>query len=58
MLIKTPVSIGELLDKISILRIKTIKISDASKLNLINEELFVLEETLKKSTNNSKVKIY
>jgi len=46
MLISTPVSLGELIDKISILQIKKKNISDKNKLILISEELEFLEETL------------
>ena len=45
------VSIGELLDKMSILEIKKEKIKDSQKLNFINEEYNVLKEQL---TNNIK----
>jgi len=45
------VSVGELLDKISILEIKKEKIKDSQKLNFINEEYNVLKEQL---TNNIK----
>jgi len=40
------VSVGELLDKISILEIKKEKIKDSSKLNFINDEYNVLKEQL------------
>ena len=43
------VSVGELLDKISILEIKKEKIKDPSKLNYINDEYNVLKEQLKKN---------
>ena len=46
MIISTPVSLGELVDKISILHIKTINISDDAKLSLIREELDLLNKTL------------
>ena len=45
------VSVGELLDKISILEIKKEKIKDSQKLNFINDEYNVLKEQL---TNNIK----
>ena len=45
------VSVGELLDKISILEIKKEKIKDSQKLNFINEEYNVLKKQL---TNNIK----
>jgi hypothetical protein len=40
------VSIGELLDKISILEIKKEKIKDSEKLNFINDEHVILKEQL------------
>ena len=48
MIINTPVSLGELVDKISILHIKNINIKDDEKLKLIREELELLNQTLKK----------
>lgn len=43
--ISVPVSPGELLDKITILRIKSNRMSDAQKLANVRVELKVLEET-------------
>ena len=43
--ISVPVSPGELLDKITILRIKSSRMSDAQKLANVHVELKVLEET-------------
>ena len=43
--ISVPVSPGELLDKITILRIKSKRMSDAAKLANVRIELKVLEET-------------
>ena len=43
------VSIGELLDKISILEIKKEKIKDTDKLKFINEEYNILNDQFKKS---------
>jgi len=51
-----PVSLGELVDKISILRIKTKKIMDKEKLILINEELFLLESILTETVESKKIK--
>tara|TARA_R110002110_G_scaffold115052_7_gene285279 strand:+ start:1295 stop:1714 length:420 start_codon:yes stop_codon:yes gene_type:complete len=42
MLIKIPISVGELVDKITILEIKQEKIVDKSKLENINKELVLL----------------
>ncbi|MCX7553491.1 DUF6165 family protein [Marinicella sp. S1101] len=44
-LVSTPMSVGELLDKITILEIKSVKISDIDKLKNINYELQLLNET-------------
>ena len=55
MIITTPISLGELVDKISILKIKNKNIIDAEKLTLINDELALLELTLKKSVSDSKI---
>ena len=58
MIITTPISLGELVDKISILKIKSKNIIDAEKLTLINDELALLELTLKKSVSDSKINQY
>ena len=44
-------SIGDLLDKITILEIKMNKIKDKDSLNEINKEYSSLQETLKKDVN-------
>ena len=50
------VSVGELLDKISILEIKKEKINDIEKLKFINDEYEVLYNQLKINVNyNSKI---
>ena len=46
------ISVGELIDKITILEIKKEKISNKEKLVEVNKELNSLNETLKKSINN------
>ena len=56
MIINIPVSLGELVDKISILRIKKKNIMDKEKLILINEELFLLESILTKTVGSKKIK--
>ncbi len=58
MLVNTPISIGELMDKISILRIKLKNITDKNKLNFINEELSLLESSLNKIIQDAKVNEY
>ena len=47
------VSIGELLDKISILEIKKEKIKDIKKLKFINDEYNVLKEQLDKNVKSN-----
>ena len=46
------VSVGELLDKISILEIKKEKIKDQSKLKFINEEFKLLKEQYEKNVKS------
>ena len=46
------VSVGELLDKVSILEIKKEKIKDSEKLRFINEEYNILKEQLKTNVKN------
>ena len=46
------ISAGELIDKITILEIKKVKISNKEKLVEVNKELSSLNETLKKSIND------
>ena len=46
------VSVGELLDKISILEIKKEKIKDPEKLNFINDEHSILKEQLDKNVTS------
>ena len=43
--VRVPISPGELLDKITILRIKSTRMSDAEKLANVRMELQALEET-------------
>jgi hypothetical protein len=43
--IKVPISPGELLDKITILRIKSQRMSDPAKLSNVRLELYALEQT-------------
>lgn len=58
MIINIPVSLGELVDKISILKIKKKNIIDKEKLILINSELFLLESILTKTVKSKKIKKY
>ena len=47
--IKVPVSPGEMLDKITILRIKSARMTDPSKLRNVRTELDALQETWRSS---------
>ena len=58
MIISTPVSLGELVDKISILHIKNLNIKDEEKLKLIREELELLNQTLNKHIKNNDIQNY
>ena len=58
MILNTPVSLGELVDKISILHIKNINIKDNEKLKLIREELELLNQTLNKHIKNNDIQNY
>lgn len=58
MLINTPVSLGELLDKISILIIKEKNIVDTQKQYHIKNELDFLNKTLENSISRSQAKEY
>ena len=48
MKINIPVSVGELIDKITILEIKSIKIKDKNKLSAVKKELDLLNKIFKK----------
>ena len=55
MLISTPISLGELVDKISILMIKKKNISDSIKLQHVNKELEFLQKTLTKYISEDEI---
>tara|TARA_X000000950_G_scaffold75766_1_gene94752 strand:- start:28059 stop:28445 length:387 start_codon:yes stop_codon:yes gene_type:complete len=54
MKIKTPISVGELLDKISILKIKSFKIKDEEKLKNVKLELEYLNNIAKQKLDKYK----
>ena len=58
MIINTPISLGELIDKISILVIKEKKIKDEKKNNIIREELTLLRKNLNEAANNNSINNY
>ena len=55
MLINTPISLGELVDKVSILIIKKKNISDSIKLTHVTKELDFLQKTLKEYISEEKI---
>lgn len=54
-IVNAPISVGELMDKISILKIKKKNITDEKKLVFINEELQLLSSTLNAVVQDSKI---
>jgi len=58
MIINTPVSVGEVVDKISILHIKNIYIKDDEKLKLISEEMELLSKTLDDHIKRDDIQTY
>ena len=58
MIIKTPISLGELVDKISILIIKKKNIEDNIKIDLINKELDLLNNTINKVVKEEIIRDY
>jgi len=57
-IVNSPISIGELMDKISILKIKKKNIIDKKKLIFINEELQILLSTLNDAVPDNKIDEY
>ena len=53
--ILTPISPGELIDKLTILEIKTERTQDAAKLANVRHELDLLQETWRKSGHDQRV---
>tara|TARA_B100001057_G_C22648551_1_gene871140 strand:+ start:632 stop:1015 length:384 start_codon:yes stop_codon:yes gene_type:complete len=58
MLINTPISLGELVDKISILIVKQKNIKDQYKLKQVNKELDFLQDTLTKYVTKDDINNY
>ena len=54
-IVNAPISVGELMDKISILTIKKKNITDEKKLLFINEELQLLSSTLNAVVQDNKI---
>ena len=58
MLINTPISLGELVDKISILIIKQKNITDETKLDHVKKELDFLQKTLMNYVQKEEINTY
>ena len=58
MLINTPISLGELVDKISILMVKQKNIKNNDKLEQVNKELNYLQEILDNYTSKDEIKVF
>ncbi len=58
MLINTPISLGELVDKISILLVKKNRIKDQSKLDQVKKELDFLNNTIIKYVEMDAIESY
>ena len=58
MLINTPISLGELVDKISILMVKQKNIKNNDKLEQVNKELKYLQETLHNYTSKDEIDVF
>ena len=58
MLINTPISLGELVDKISILIIKQKNITDETKLDHVKKELDFLQKTLMNYVQHEEINNY
>ena len=58
MLVNTPVSLGELVDKLSILKVKKENITDEKKLIEVNKELDILELNLIKHVTKEEIDNY
>ena len=52
-IVNSPISVGELMDKISILKIKKKNIADEKKLSFINKELHILLSTLNEAVQDN-----
>ena len=58
MLINTPISLGELVDKISILMVKQKNIKNNDKLDQVNKELNYLQETLDNHVTKDEIDVF
>ena len=58
MLISTPISLGELVDKISILKVKQKNIKNNNKLDQVNKELNYLQTTLDNHVTKDEIDVF
>ena len=58
MLINTPISLGELVDKISILMVKQKNIKNNNKLEQVNKELNYLQATLENHVTKDEIDVF
>tara|TARA_B100001115_G_scaffold141185_1_gene108878 strand:- start:345 stop:728 length:384 start_codon:yes stop_codon:yes gene_type:complete len=58
MLISTPISLGELVDKISILKVKQKNIKNNNKLDQVNKELNYLQATLENHVTKDEIDVF
>ena len=58
MLINTPISLGELVDKISILMVKQKNIKNSNKLDQVNKELNYLQATLDNHVTKNEIDVF
>ena len=58
MLINTPISLGELVDKISILMVKQKNIKNNNKLDQVNKELNYLQATLDNHVTKDEIDVF
>ena len=58
MLINTPISLGELVDKISILMVKQKNIKNNNKLDQVNKELNYLQTTLDNHVTKDEIDVF
>ena len=58
MLINTPISLGELVDKISILKVKQKNIKNNNKLDQVNKELNYLQATLENHVTKDEIDVF
>ena len=54
-MISIPISVGELIDKLSILRVKSLKIKNPEKLSFVNKEFELLYNLSSEFLNNSEI---